>query len=133
MSPNDESRVNGSEALNDPTPGVADNLVVSETELPNWHLQEWLAHFGKRQAALVNELGWDKAKANFIYHGKQHYRRKDVAEVASWLGLQPYEVLMRPADAMALRRLRESAKTIAAGDVDAALGDAVAGTPRRSR
>ena len=80
----------------------------------DWHLQEWIAHLGKRQASLVNELGWDKAKANFLWHGKQPYKRDNVVEVARWLGIRPFELLMSPAEALALRQLRETAIAIAA-------------------
>jgi transcriptional regulator with XRE-family HTH domain len=80
----------------------------------DWHLRDWMEHFGKRQAALVNELGWDKATASFIWNSKQPYRRKLVNEIATWLGIEPYELLMQPADALALREIRRSARTIAA-------------------
>lgn len=82
----------------------------------NWYLREWLEHFGKRQASLVNELGWDKSRANFVFHGKQPYRREIVNEIAAWLDIEPYELLMPPGEALALRSLREAARTIAQGD-----------------
>lgn len=81
----------------------------------DWHLQEWMQHFGKIQASLVNELGWDKAKANFIYHGKQQYRRDVVNTLSAWLGIKPYELMMLPEEALAFRRLRETAEQIVAG------------------
>lgn len=80
----------------------------------DWHLQEWLEHFGKRQASLVNELGWDKARASFVFNGKQPYRRETVNEVARWLDIEPYELLMPPSEALALRQLRTAAQSIAA-------------------
>jgi hypothetical protein len=85
--------------------------VVQEED---WYLRAWLAHFGKRQAALINELGWDKAKASFVWNGRQPYKRSLVNEVARWLGIRPFELLMHPRDALALRRLRETAVMIAA-------------------
>lgn len=81
----------------------------------NWYLQQWLDHFDKRQASLVNELGWDKARANFVYHGKQPYRRDLVNEIAAWLQIEPYELLMDPQEAMAIRYLRMAAKSISEG------------------
>lgn len=80
---------------------------------PDWHLKDWLAHFGKKQASLVNELGWDKSKAHIIWHSKQPYRRDYVNEVSRWLGLEPYELLMAPREALALRQLKASAAAIA--------------------
>ena len=85
-----------------------------EEPYADWFLRDWMAHFGKRQVSLVNELGWDKARANFIYHGKQHYRRADVAQLSAWLGIEPYELLMPPQRALALRNIRDSAKQIVA-------------------
>lgn len=81
---------------------------------PDWHLQDWMRHFKKRQAALVNELGWTKGRANYVWHGESPYRREVVNEIAAWLGIQPFELLMRPQDALALRRIRETALVIAA-------------------
>lgn len=82
----------------------------------DWHLREWMAHFGKRQAALVNELGWTKNRANIVWHGRQPYKRGIVNEIARWLGIKPYELLMHPREALALRRLRSSAQVIVAED-----------------
>lgn len=79
----------------------------------DWHLRDWMQHFGKKQAALVNELGWDKAKANFLWHSKQPYRRDIVNEVSQWLGIRPFELLMPPEEALAYRRFREAAAAIA--------------------
>lgn len=81
----------------------------------NWFLQQWLDHFDKRQASLVNELGWDKSRANFVYHGKQPYRRDLVNEIATWLQIEPYELLMDPKEAIAIRYLRAAARSIAEG------------------
>lgn len=87
---------------------------MPEPKDPDWYLQQWLAHFGKRQASLVNELGWDKSKAHIIFHSKQPYRRDIVNEVSEWLGIRPFELLMPPSEALALHRLRETAALIAA-------------------
>lgn len=74
-----------------------------------------MKHEKKRQAALVNELGWNKSKANLVWHGKQQYTRATVNEVAAWLDIQPYELLMLPSDALQLRQFRQAALAIAAG------------------
>ncbi|HEV2365185.1 MAG TPA: hypothetical protein VGS12_13420 [Caulobacteraceae bacterium] len=81
---------------------------------PDWFLQEWLSALGKRQASLTNELGWNKSKANFVFHGRQPYRRELVNEISAWLQIRPYELLMHPDEAMAIRRLREHAARIVA-------------------
>lgn len=85
----------------------------------DWYLQEWLTHSGKIQSSLVTELGWDKARANFLFHGKQPFKRSDLAAVAKWLNIEPYELLLPPDKALAIRRLYQSAQAIvAAGEGD---------------
>ena len=79
---------------------------------PDWYLREWLATLGKRQASLTIELGWNKNTAHLLFHSKQPYRREDVNEISAWLQIRPYELLMPPEEAMAIRRLRESAARI---------------------
>jgi hypothetical protein len=85
----------------------------------DWHLKEWMNSLGKRQADFTNELGWSKAKANAVWHGDQRYNRDIINEVSSWLQLRPYELLMAPDEAMAIRRMRESAATMVASEVPA--------------
>lgn len=80
----------------------------------DWHLRDWMTLHGKRQSSLVAELGWSKAKANDVWHSDQPYKRDILNEVARWLQLRPYELLMPPHEAMALRRLRETAEQIVA-------------------
>lgn len=83
----------------------------------DWFLQAWALEKGKKQSDLVTELGWLKNTAHRIWHGKQPYRRDVLNMVAQWLDLQPYELLMPPAEAIALRSLRQNAAAIvAAGD-----------------
>ena len=104
------------------------------TDAEDWHLKEWMQHFGKKQAALVNELGWDKAKANFLWHSKQPYRRDVVNEVAGWLEIRPFELLMTPEEALALRRLREAAALIVADSASPTIvpRNRPSSTPKRS-
>jgi hypothetical protein len=40
---------------------------------------------------------------------KQKYTREEVNELADYLNIQPYELLMHPDDAMAIRRMQSSA------------------------
>lgn len=80
----------------------------------DWFLVEWLTLYGKIQADLEKDLEWNKSKASLMWNHNQRYHRDDVNQVADWLHLKPYELLMHPDDAMALRRMRESALRIAA-------------------
>lgn len=89
-----------------------------------------MQHLGKRQAALVNELGWDKSKAHIVWHSKQPYRRDLVNEISTWLSIRPYELLMSPNEALALRRLRETAALIVADEATSFDGAADFSKPR---
>jgi len=72
----------------------------------DWYLGEWLRSLHKKQADLVRDLDWNKARVSLMLSGKQQYTRDAVNQVASYLNVHPYELLMHPDDAMALRRLR---------------------------
>lgn len=82
-------------------------------ETHDWYLREWADHLGKRQAGLVNDLGWLKSRASKVWNGEQPYRRDTVNEISQWLGIEPFELLMHPREALALRQFRESAAIIA--------------------
>ncbi len=88
---------------------------MEEQPEADWHLQEWAKFRGKKQADLVNDLGWQKNAAFRLWHGHQPYRRDFVNAVARWLEIEPYELLMKPDDALGLRRLRQAAMDIAKG------------------
>lgn len=98
---------------NDEAPDKHHYCPVIDSE-PDWHLQAWMQYLGKRQADLAKELGWAKGRANKFYHGQHPYRRDVVNELSAWLGIQPYELLMSPQEALQLRHLRQAALAIAA-------------------
>lgn len=79
----------------------------------DWYLKEWLVTLGKKQADIVRDLDWNKAKVSLTLRGKQPYDREAVNELAAYLNLRPHELLMHPDDAMALRKLKEEALKIA--------------------
>lgn len=79
----------------------------------DWYLREWLDAVGKKQADIVNDLGWNKAKVSLSVACKPQYNRDAVNELADYLNIKPYELLMHPEDAMAMRRLRLDAIRIA--------------------
>lgn len=78
-----------------------------------WYLAEWATHHGKKQADAQRELGWAKSTASELWNGQQRYTQHLVDEVARWFGIQPYEVLLPPEEAIALRNIRQSAEVIA--------------------
>src|SRR4249919_667409 len=79
----------------------------------DWYLKEWLLTLGKKQADIVRDLDWNKARVSLMLRGKQPYDRDSINELAAYLHLKPHELLMHPSDAMALRKLREEAVKIA--------------------
>lgn len=72
----------------------------------DWYLREWLRQAGKKQADVVRDLDWNKARVSLMMRGLQPYERDAVNELATYLNIRPYELLMHPDDAMAIRRLR---------------------------
>lgn len=79
----------------------------------DWHLAEWLKSTGTKQADLIRALGWSKAKASDVVTGKQRYTRDLVNEVAAFLKIRPFELLLTPQQAYDLRGIRETAARIA--------------------
>lgn len=80
----------------------------------DWFLRQWMATQRTSQAELERRTGWDKRKASHLVSGKQPYKRDTLNQAAAALNIAPFELLMHPEDAFALRRLRETALTIAA-------------------
>lgn len=84
----------------------------------NWYLREWMELLGKTQADMCRLCDWSKATASQLYNNKQDYSPKIVREAAAALNVEPFELLMKPERAMALRRQREAALVLA-HDADA--------------
>jgi len=82
----------------------------------NWFLVDWMSHRGKRQADAFREIGIERPRMHKLYSGKQDFTRADIVMMAAWLQIEPYELLIHPTEAEALRRLRETAYQIAAED-----------------
>lgn len=81
---------------------------------PDWYLPEWMDSLGVKQSKLSSLTDWSPSTVNDIYHGRTEYYREIVNLLAAALNIEPFELLMHPEDAMALRRLRETALSIAA-------------------
>lgn len=79
---------------------------------PDWYLVEWLAYFKRNQTWLAKQMDVPTNTVHGIYHGRTSYYRDLLNQVASILHLEPYELLMPPEAAMALRRQRDAAFTI---------------------
>ncbi|NIJ26902.1 helix-turn-helix domain-containing protein [Brevundimonas terrae] len=98
---------------NDDSYGSGTNASMSTIDERDWYLQEWMEHFGKKQAALNNELGWTKSRMSNIWHGRQRFNRDLLIEISDWLGIEMYELLMKPEDALLMRQFRNAAIGIA--------------------
>jgi plasmid maintenance system antidote protein VapI len=70
------------------------------------YVREWMESVGLIQADLVKKLDYPKAKANAIWNREQRLNEDIMAEVAALVNARPYELLMHPEDAYALRRLQ---------------------------
>lgn len=79
-----------------------------------WYLPEWMDTLRVRQADMVERAGWSKTTASLLYNRQQDYSPRLVEEASIALNIAPFELLLHPDDAMAMRRMRESAVTIAA-------------------
>lgn len=88
----------------------------------DWYLKEWLSTLRKRQADIVRDLDWNKARVSLMVRGDQQYTRDAVNELADYLNIRPYELLMHPEDAMTLRRLRK--ESVVAADLARKLDEA---------
>lgn len=83
-------------------------------DMPDWYLREWFATMGLKQRDLVTKLDYQPAAAHALWHSVQRYRRDHIADISALLNIQPYELLMPPEEAMALRRLRSAIAEVAA-------------------
>ena len=88
-------------------PPVSYNPIVLD-----WFLRDWLAATDTSQADLVRATDYPKAKVSDLVGGKQRYNRDIVNDVSRALNIEPFELLMHPEDAMAMRRMRQAAETI---------------------
>lgn len=79
-----------------------------------WYLPEWMDTLRVRQSDMVARAGWSKTTASLLYNRQQDYSPRLVEEASAALNVAPFELLLHPEDAMAIRRLRDSAVTIAA-------------------
>lgn len=79
----------------------------------DWFLREWLTALGKRQADIVRDLDWNKARVSLMIRGEQQYTRDAVNDLSDYLHLHPYELLMHPDEANAIRRFRAGAIRLA--------------------
>jgi transcriptional regulator with XRE-family HTH domain len=83
------------------------NLIVLD-----WYINEWLKATGTSQAELCRRTDYPKAKVSDLVNGHQRYNKDIINDVAAALNIQPFELLMHPADAMKQRRINKLAHEI---------------------
>lgn len=81
---------------------------------PDWFLPEWMGALQVKPVDLVRETGMSKATISDIVNGRTNYYRALVNQIASVLRIEPFELLMHPDQAFAIRRMRADAVRIAA-------------------
>jgi transcriptional regulator with XRE-family HTH domain len=90
---------------------VSYNLFVLD-----WYLNEWLKTLEKSQADLCRLTDYPKAKVSDLANGKQRYNRDILNDIAAALNIAPHELLMHPADAFAMRRMKRLAEQMVTPD-----------------
>lgn len=78
----------------------------------DWYLRDWMKERGLTQAKLRARTGWSKATMNDLFHGRTDYYRARLDEAARGLDLEPFELLLPPAEAKALRAVRDAARML---------------------
>jgi hypothetical protein len=95
-----------------------------------WYLREWMATvptFAARggQTRFRELTGWSKAVMSDLYNGKQDYSPVLLEEAAAALSVEPFELLIPPERAMAMRQLRKTAAVIVQSEPAAVAPDEV--------
>ncbi|KQM88632.1 hypothetical protein ASE67_02510 [Sphingomonas sp. Leaf23] len=65
------------------------------------------------QARMMELTGWSKATMNQLYNGKQNFNPEILETAAVALHVEPFELLIPPERAMALRSFRDTAALVA--------------------
>lgn len=86
--------------------------VVSSAPSWDWYLNDWMRTLGVTQTELRERADWSKTAASEICNGKTGYSKRLINEAANALNIRPFELLMHPDDAMALRQMRAEALRI---------------------
>jgi hypothetical protein len=82
----------------------------------DWYLREWVDASPVSISELRERTGWTHRIASQLVNRKLRWNRDHLSEAAFALHVEPFELLMHPDDAFALRRLRSDALKIAADD-----------------
>lgn len=93
---------------------MAKNRRGKPDQPPLWFLREWMAACDMQtQVQLMERTGWSKAKASELFNGGQDFNSKTLREAAAAFNARPWELLMHPDDAFALRKQEDALKEVA--------------------
>lgn len=74
----------------------------------DWYLREWLDTLGCSVTQLRERTDWTHRIASQPVNRKLRWNRDHLSQAATALHLDPWELLMHPADAMEIRSFRKS-------------------------
>lgn len=83
---------------------------MPRTPRHDWFLESWMLAAGLDQADMIRKAKWSKRKASMLFNGEQRYNRDSLNEAAEVLGIEPWELLMHPAEADEIRALRAAVR-----------------------
>jgi transcriptional regulator with XRE-family HTH domain len=86
-----------------------------------WYLREWLVSLEVSQAELERLTELSKATVSALINGKQQYNQSHIDRIAWELKIRPYELLLPPREAGAIRNIIKGNADLAA--MRNALGD----------
>jgi hypothetical protein len=82
----------------------------------DWYLREWIDASPVTITEFRERTGWTHRIASQLVNRRIRWNRDHLSEAAFALHVEPFELLMHPDEAFALRRLRADALRIAADD-----------------
>lgn len=90
-------------------------VAVSKTRpkrYTNWYIKEWLRTCEVTQAKLAELMDVNKTTVSHLVNNQIDYTPEYIRDVALALQIEPFELLLPPDRAMALRQYRASAEKI---------------------
>jgi hypothetical protein len=87
---------------------------MAQRPYDDWFLKEWMRSKDVTQKFLQEESGWTYRITSQLVNRKTRWNRDHLMLAAKILKVRPYELLMHPDDANALKRFRAEALTVAA-------------------
>ncbi len=84
---------------------------------PSWFLPEWMAAAASEgrgsQAKMIELTGWSRATMSQLYNGQQDFSPAILRAAAIALSAEPFELLIPPERAFAIRRAMASLREVA--------------------